>query len=176
MIFNPLFLTETGNSQVLSPKSGKLSNNKYLFSDIVKVVMNPTAEQKKLTSETENILGGNVGLLLENSKNPVKIKLQILSDVDNEEAKLGLAEILPEEIAQLLTNDQFEVDEKAISYISKELLNGELQTFVNNLAPKAHWIPSIFPQKKFTRAFVIASSYPSRSSSLQNIRLSTWGL
>lgn len=133
MIFNPLFLTESGNTQILSPKSGKLSNNKYLFSDIVKVVMNPNTEPKKLTSETENILGGNVGLLLENSKNPVKIKLKILSDTDNEEAKLGLAEILPDEIAQLLTSDQFDVDEKAISYISKELLNGELQSFVNNL-------------------------------------------
>lgn len=133
MIFNPLFLSESGSHQILSPKSGKLSNNKYLFSDIVKVVMNPTDEQKKLTTDTENILGGNVGLLLENSKNPVKLKLQILSDNDNEQAKLGLAEILPEEIAQLLVNDQFEVDEKAISYISKELLNGELQSFVNNL-------------------------------------------
>ncbi len=44
MIFNPLFLSENNGSQIMAPKQTKMSNNKYLFSDIVKVVMNPVGE------------------------------------------------------------------------------------------------------------------------------------
>ena len=134
MIFNPLFLSESSNGQMLVPKSNKLSNNKYLFSDIVKVVMNPVEGQKKTLSESDNVIGSNVGLTLENNQTPIKLKLKILSDGDNEQAKLELAEILPNEIAQLLINDQENLSEdKAVSYISQELLKGELQSFVNNL-------------------------------------------
>ncbi len=134
MIFNPLFLTESSTGQILVPKSNKLSNNKYLFSDIVKVVMNPVEGPKKTLSKSDNVIGSNVGLTLENNQTPIKLKLKFLSDSDSEQAKLELAEILPNEIAQLLINDQENLsDDKAVSYISKELLKGELQSFVNNL-------------------------------------------
>jgi flagellar hook-length control protein FliK len=134
MIFNPLFLSESSGGQMLVPKSNKLSNNKYLFSDIVKVVMNPLEEQEKILGEIDNVIGNNSDLTLDKNESPVKLKLKFLSDSDNEQAKLGLAEILPDEIAQLLINDKANLsDEKAVSYISKELLKGELQSFVNDL-------------------------------------------
>jgi flagellar hook-length control protein FliK len=134
MIFNPLFLSESSSGQMLVPKSSKLSNNKYLFSDIVKVVMNPLEEQEKILGEIDSVIGNNSGLTLDKNESPVKLKLKFLSDIDNEQAKLGLAEILPDEIAQLLINDKTNLsDDKAVSYISKELLKGELQSFVNDL-------------------------------------------
>ena len=58
MIFNPLFINENGSNQFLVTKPGKLSNNKYLFSDIVKVVMNPSEEPKNpLNINLENLNG-----------------------------------------------------------------------------------------------------------------------
>ena len=134
MIFNPLFLSENTGSQILAPKQTKMSNNKYLFSDIVKVVMTPIDEQKEEFKTANPLIGSNVGLALENDQKPVQLKLKFLSDLDSENAKLGLAEILPIEIAQLLIKDETESnEEKAVSYISNEPLAGELQNFVNNL-------------------------------------------
>jgi flagellar hook-length control protein FliK len=134
MIFNPLFLSENNGSQIMAPKQTKMSNNKYLFSDIVKVVMTPVGESTEMTKTNDGIIGNNIGLSLDNAQKPVQLKLKFLSDLDNEKAKLGLAEILPIEIAQLLIKDETEnSEEKAVSYISKEPLTGELQNFVNNL-------------------------------------------
>ncbi|MCW8848519.1 MAG: flagellar hook-length control protein FliK [Melioribacteraceae bacterium] len=134
MIFNPLFLSENNGSQIMAPKQTKMSNSKYLFSDIVKVVMNPLGESTEMTKTNNGMMGNNIGLSLEDNQKPVQLKLKFLSDLDNEEAKLGLAEILPIEIAQLLVKDETENSEdKAVSYISKEPLTGELQNFVNNL-------------------------------------------
>jgi len=134
MIFNPLFLNENSSSQIISSKTNKLSNNKYLFSDIVKVVMNPIGEQKKLPTKSEEMIDNRIGLSLENGHSPIQLKLKFLSDIDNEKARLSLAEILPDEISQLLVNNESISNiDKAISYISKDLLSGELQNFVNNL-------------------------------------------
>jgi len=132
MIFNPLFVSDNGKSQLLVTQPGKLSNNKYLFSDIVKVVMNPGEDQQKISSE--NVLNGNVNIALEGDHNPIKLQFKVISDSDNEQAKLELADILPEEIAHLLMNEEAILnDEQAISYISKEPLKGELQSFLNGL-------------------------------------------
>lgn len=134
MIFNPLFLSENGSNQILASKSSKLSKNKYLFSDIVKVVMNPVDKQKKAADDVNPVILDNIGLALSDNQTPIKLKLKFLSDSDNEQAKLGLAEILPDEIAELLTSDQENLSsDKAVSYISKDLFKGELQSFVNNL-------------------------------------------
>lgn len=134
MIFNPLFLSENNGSQIMAPKQTKMSNNKYLFSDIVKVVMSPVGESTEMAKASDGMIGNNIGLSLENTDKPVQLKLKFLSDLDNEKAKLGLAEILPIEIAQLLIKDETEnSEEKAVSYISKEPLTGELQNFVNKL-------------------------------------------
>ncbi len=87
-----------------------------------------------MTKTNNGIIGNNIDLALDNAQKPVQLKLKFLSDLDNEKAKLGLAEILPIEIAQLLIKDETEnSEEKAVSYISKEPLTGELQNFVNNL-------------------------------------------
>ena len=134
MIFNPLFLSENSGSQIMAPKQTKMSNNKYLFSDIVKVVMSPLGESDELAKTNKGLIGSNIDLSLDDAQKPVQLKLKFLSDIDNEKAKLGLAEILPIEIAQLLIKDETESsEEKAVSYISQEPLTGELQNFVNNL-------------------------------------------
>jgi len=132
MIFNPLFIGENGNSQSLVPKSGRLSNNKYLFSDIVKVVMNPVSEQKPIISTD---ISQYVNEL--NSKSDqklVKLNYNSLIEHEKEHESLELADILPEDIAKLLVNEETIVsNEKAVSYISKEPLSGELQNFLHNL-------------------------------------------
>lgn len=134
MIFNPLFLSENTGSQIMAPKTTKMSNNKYLFSDIVKVVMAPVDEQKENAKNTNSIIGSNVGLVLDKDQNPVQLEQKYLSELDSESAKMGLIEMLPIEIAQLLVKDETEKsEEKAVSYISQEPLAGELQNFVNNL-------------------------------------------
>jgi len=135
MIFNPLFISENGTSQMLVTKPGKLSTNKYLFSDIVKVVMNPAKEQKqKLSSDINNIPDNKIKVAIDGDQNPIKLKFKFLSDNDNEQAKLELADILPNDIAQLLINEEsIPNNDKAISYISKEPLKGELQNFLHGL-------------------------------------------
>jgi len=138
MIFNPLFLSENGNSQMLVSKSNKLSNNKYLFSDIVKVVMNPEREQKKLLeTNVENIFNSETNIIPGNDQIAEKLKLEILSVFNSEKTKIDLVDVLPEDIAQLLINDDTIVNnDKAISYLSKEQLNSDLQLFLNGLVGK----------------------------------------
>ncbi|MCB9258035.1 MAG: flagellar hook-length control protein FliK [Ignavibacteriales bacterium] len=134
MIFNPLFINENGSNQFLVTKPGKLSNNKYLFSDIVKVVMNPSEEPKNpLNINLEN-LNGKIKINSNSDQKPVQLTFKYLSDTDNEQAKYDLADLLPEDIAKLLiSEDAVPNEEKAISYISKEPLKGELQNFLYNL-------------------------------------------
>ena len=99
MIFNPLFINDNSTSQLLTTKAGKLSNKKYLFSDIVKIVMNPVNENSKISNLQLQGIDNNIGISLLGKKSPVQLKLQFLSDTDNELTRLSLAEILPPEIS-----------------------------------------------------------------------------
>lgn len=138
MIFNPLFLSENGSSQILSPKSNKLSNNKYLFSDIVKVVMNPSAEKAVVDeNEDNNISVSNFGFAINGEKLPNDLKLKFISDIENGNSENSLTEILPEEIADLILNAGEKINnDQVVSYISQEPLVGELQGFINELVGK----------------------------------------
>ncbi len=103
MIFNPLYFSETGNNNMLVAKAGKLTTNKYLFSDIVKVVMNTDREQKKLLeTDLEELIKGKLPSMAGVENNSTQIEVKELSDADTEKVKLDLADILPQEIAQLL--------------------------------------------------------------------------
>ena len=134
MIFNPLFIGENGITQSLIPKSGKLANNKYLFSDIVKVVMNPSKKGNGKPSLNLNGINSELKLGLENEQKFVQLKYRLLTDEHSEQVKSELADILPADIAQLLVNEELISDDnKAVSYISKETLKGELQNFLHNL-------------------------------------------
>ncbi len=135
MIFNPLFITENSNGKFLTANQNKLAGNKYLFSDIVKVVMNPAKDQKVGISENvEGLVEDNLNLAIQGDQKTVQLKLKFLLDADTELAKQNLAEILPADIAQLLINEDVVVgDEKVVSYISKEPLKGELKQFVNSM-------------------------------------------
>ncbi|MBK8945017.1 MAG: flagellar hook-length control protein FliK [Ignavibacteriae bacterium] len=135
MIFNPLYFSETGNSQMLVAKPGKLSNNKYLFSDIVKVVMNSDLEQKKLLeTDLEGIVKNQLPIVAGIENASTQIKFTELSENDSEKVKLDLADILPPEIAELLVSDQIVLNkDHIISYISKEPLEGDLEKFINQL-------------------------------------------
>lgn len=135
MIFNPLFISESSNGKSLVTSQNKLSNNKYLFSDIVKVVMNPRHAQNKnhKASDADNI-PEQIKLTFGEEQKPIKLKFKFLSDGDKEKAKNNLAEILPDDIASLIiNNDKITLDEKAVSYLSKEPLKGEIKEFVNEL-------------------------------------------
>lgn len=138
MIFNPLFLSDNGSSQILSPKSNKLSNNKYLFSDIVKVVMNPAAEKVEVNENVDkNISVSNIGFAFNGDKIPSDIKLKFVSDIEDENSEKSLTEILPEEIANLILNSGEPLNnDQVVSYISQEPLVGELQGFINGLVGK----------------------------------------
>ena len=95
MIFNPLFLSENGTSQMLVSKSNKLSSNKYLFPDIVKIVMNPEREQKKLLeTDIENIFNSDLKIIPGEDQKPEQLKLKILDDLETVKAKIDLADIL----------------------------------------------------------------------------------
>ena len=134
MIFNPLFIGENGITQSLIPKSGKLANNKYLFSDIVKVVMNPSTKGNGKSSLNLNGINGDLQLGLESEQKLIQLKYRLLTDEHSEQVKSELADILPTEIAQLLINEELVAsNDKAVSYISKEPLKGELQNFLHNL-------------------------------------------
>ncbi len=135
MIFNPMFFSENGNATAVVAKPNKLSNNKYLFSDIVKVVMTPEREQKKLLEKNiENIINPELKIVPGAEQNPEQLKLKFLNDQETEKVKLELADILPADIAQLLIDDEAIIKEnKAVSYLSKEPLNSDLQLFLNGL-------------------------------------------
>lgn len=132
MIFNPLFIGENGSSQSLIPKPGKLAKNKYLFSDIVKVVMNPATTTNRKPSL--RLDGANNKLNHVSEQKLVQLNYRLLTDEHSEQVKLKLADILPNDIAKLLINEELvTTNERAVSYISKEPLKGELQNFLNNL-------------------------------------------
>ncbi|MBK7104443.1 MAG: flagellar hook-length control protein FliK [Ignavibacteriae bacterium] len=135
MIFNPLYFSETGNNQMLVAKPGKLSSNKYLFSDIVKVVMNSDREQKKLLeTNLEGIVKNQLPVIAGIENSSTQIKLTELSEKDSEKVKLDLADILPPEIAELLVSENIVLNkDQIISYISKEPLEGDLEKFINRL-------------------------------------------
>ncbi|MCB0753008.1 MAG: hypothetical protein KDC52_16165, partial [Ignavibacteriae bacterium] len=135
MIFNPLYFSETGNNQMLVAKPNKLSSNKYLFSDIVKVVMNNDREQKKiLETDLDSIIKNGLPSIAGIENAATQIQHTELSESDNKKAKTDLADILPFDIAQLLINDDIKItEEPALSYISKEPLEGDLQKFINSL-------------------------------------------
>ena len=135
MIFNPLYFSETGSSKMLVAKPGKLSNNKYLFSDIVKVVMNSEREQKKLLeTDLQEIVKNQLPSIAGIENSSTQIKCTELSEKDNEKVKLDLADILPPDIAHLLVSENVVLNQdQIISYISKEPLSGELENFINNL-------------------------------------------
>lgn len=132
MIFNPLFIGENSSSQSLIPKPGKLAKNKYLFSDIVKVVMNPATTTNRKPSL--RLDGANNKLNHVSEQKLVQLNYRLLTDEHSEQVKLKLADILPNDIAKLLINEELvTTNERAVSYISKEPLKGELQNFLNNL-------------------------------------------
>ena len=134
MIFNPLFIGENGTTQSLLHKSGKLASNKYLFSDIVKVVMNPSAKENGKPSLNLDGINSELKLGLESEQKFVQLKYRLLTDEHSEQVKSELADILPTDIAQLLINEEIvAINDKAVSYISKEPLKGELQNFLHNL-------------------------------------------
>ncbi len=134
MIFNPLFIGENGSTQSLIPKSGKLANNKYLFSDIVKVVMSPATTGNRKSSLRLDGVNNNLKLGLDSEQKLVQLKYRLLTDEHSEQVKSELADILPADIAQLLINEEsVAINERAISYISKETLKGELQNFLHDL-------------------------------------------
>ncbi|MDX1699492.1 MAG: hypothetical protein R3250_02685, partial [Melioribacteraceae bacterium] len=134
MIFNPLFLNESGNSKLLVPSSTKLSQNKYLFSDIVKVVMKPINNSQKLPDGSENLLSFQSGSTVSESLQTIKLKLNFLKDINPEVTDKTLVELLPNEIVKLLSNKENNPQNgDAVTYISKEILGGELQTFVKDL-------------------------------------------
>ena len=102
MIFNPLFLSDTGSSQTLTAKTTKLSQNKYLFSDIVKVIMNPLMDQE---SKSLNKAGNNLAITLANGEMPLEMRLNLLSDLDIELSafiRLAPMECRPEILASKL--------------------------------------------------------------------------
>lgn len=135
MIFNPMFFSESGNMTTMISKPNKLAKNKYLFSDIVKVVLNPQREQKKLLEKNiENIINPELKIIPGIEQSPAQLKFKFLDDNETINAKLKLADILPDEIANMLVNDNPVVSNgKAVSYVSKEPLNSELQKYLNGL-------------------------------------------
>ncbi len=135
MQFNPLFLNDIKGSQSTNNSSGKLQKNQYLFSDIIKVVMKDNGDEENMTKlsqddqtkETE-IIGGNFVQVSEQLQNIT------ITDDDNEKMKVKLADILPEDMAKLLTTDENKSNsEQIVSYIGKEQLQGELKNFLTGL-------------------------------------------
>ncbi len=135
MQFNPLFLNDIKGNKTLTPNSGKVQKNKYLFSEIITVVMkndNNEGELKKLSpdeqTEAAELVGGTNSQVIEQLQN------KIISEAENEEMKIQLSDILPEDMAKLLTNDEAEINDKNIvSYIGKEQMQGDLQNFLTGL-------------------------------------------
>ena len=135
MQFNPLFLNDIKGNQTLTSSKGKLQKNKYLFSEIITVVMKDSdkkSELKKLSldeqTEAAEIVGGSNPQVIEQLQN------KTISDAENEKMKVQLSDILPEDMAKLLTNDDTDLNDKNIvSYIGKEQMQGDLQNFLTNL-------------------------------------------
>jgi flagellar hook-length control protein FliK len=135
MQFNPLFLNDIKGSQSPNNNSGKLQKNQYLFSDIIKVVMEDGVSEENLTklslndqTEEAEIIGGSFMQVSEQLQNiPI-------TDAESEEMKIQLADILPEDMAKLLTTDDVEINNSQIvSYIGKEQMQGDLQNFLTGL-------------------------------------------
>lgn len=141
MIFNPLFFNENGSNQLTVSQPNKLKNNKYLFSDIVKIVMNNQQNSNKLfdAEVDENKFVNNsstpqIKFISRNPKITEQLKFDFISNSDNEKVKTELADILPDDMAKLLIDDAQSIEEKKIiSYIGKEPLNEELKQFIANL-------------------------------------------
>lgn len=137
MQFNPLFLSETGNTQTLVSKNNKMQSNKYLFSDIVKVVMQDSEGNKKLKNITiDDKISDELNLNLNLNSELVTQELQskTITNSENELMKLQLADILPADMAELLINDDATISgEKAISFLGKDQLDGELKNFITSL-------------------------------------------
>ena len=91
--------------------------------------MNPLMDQE---SKSLNKAGNNLAITLANGEMPLEMRLNLLSDLDIELSEKGLIEILPAEISKLLKSEVSDSSEP-ISFISKDILNGELKDFINNL-------------------------------------------
>ncbi|MCP5063247.1 MAG: hypothetical protein GY936_12385 [Ignavibacteriae bacterium] len=135
MQFNPLFLSETGNTQTLVSKNNKMQSNKYLFSDIVKVVMQDGEGNQKLKNiKIDEKISGELNLTLNPELVTQELQSKIITNSENELMKLQLADILPADMADLLINDDVTItDEKAISFLGKDQLDGELKNFITSL-------------------------------------------
>jgi len=135
MQFNPLFLSETGNTQTLVSKNDKMQSNKYLFSDIVKVVMKDGEGNQKLKNiKIDENISDELNLTLNPELVAQELQSKIITNSENELMKLQLADILPSDMADLLINDEAAIsDEKAISFLGKDQLDGELKNFITNL-------------------------------------------
>ena len=135
MQFNPLFLSETGNTQTLVSKNNKMQSNKYLFSDIVKVVMQDGEGNQKLKNITiDEKISDELNLTLNPELVTQELQSKTITNSENELMKLQLADILPADMADLLINDEATIsDEKAISFLGKDQLDGELKNFITSL-------------------------------------------
>ncbi len=135
MQFNPIFINDIVGTQTPKNANDKSPKNKYLFSDIIKVVMDKNNSEKilkKLPLEKQiknaEIIGGNFIQLMEKLKN-IKI-----SDAENKTIKIQLADILPEEMAKLLTGKNTNTNNnQIISYVGKDKMQGELKKFLTDL-------------------------------------------
>ncbi|MEE9430538.1 MAG: flagellar hook-length control protein FliK [Melioribacteraceae bacterium] len=109
-----------------------MQDNKYLFSDIVKVVMQDEEGNSKLKNiSIDEIISEDVTLAENINLVTTEIDSKIISDSENELIKLELADILPKDMAELLINDDTTISsENAISFIGKEQFEGELKNFI----------------------------------------------
>jgi len=135
MIFNPLYFSESGNSRMLVDNSSKLSKKQYLFSDIVKVIMKSDREQKKIMETgLDKILKNQTPSMAGIENESQQLKIKELSEKDHDKVKSDLADILPPDIAQLLMNNNVVLKNgEALSYISEEPLEGDLENFIKGL-------------------------------------------
>ena len=132
MIFNPLFFNNNTDNHIISNRTEKLSKKKYLFSDIVKVVMNPILDPKDKSAQVVYNESKDLEIPMAYGQIPVKMHLKFVSNLNNELNEKELTEILPSEISKFITTTN-DAEEEIISYLSKDQLNGELKSFVNNV-------------------------------------------
>ncbi|PID62475.1 MAG: hypothetical protein CR986_01530 [Ignavibacteriae bacterium] len=133
MIFNPLFMQDGLPNKMGGIKQEKLAGNKYLFADIVKVIMNPDGNNNDTTVSSEKTEGTDITSLFTLGVKFKKLKEKILSELEGKEDITNLIDILPPEIAQLLLNTENIENNEAVSYLSNEPLKGELKEFLYNL-------------------------------------------
>ena len=111
MVFNPLFLQNTADSErIIMSKPGKIENANYLFSDLIKVYLNDgSSGEESIPTELSELgkicLDNNLPLQVTGQG---KFNLILPKSLNQESPILKLEDFLPPEIADMLKDIKLE--------------------------------------------------------------------